>query len=86
MTKRFAVRFIAGFCFLAAMAVGPAQAESAGGLSWTAPPTWKSQGARPMRAATYVVPPSGGDKEPGECAVYFFGAGQGGSVQANVRR
>ncbi len=86
MTKRFAVRFIAGSCVLAAMAAGPAQAESASGLNWTAPRTWKSQAARPMRAATYVVPASGGDKEPGECAVYFFGAGQGGSVQANVRR
>ena len=86
MTKRFAVGFIAGSCLLAAMAVGPAQAESAGGLSWTAPSAWKSQGARPMRAATYVVPASSGDKEPGECAVYYFGAGQGGGVQANVRR
>jgi len=86
MTKRIAVRFILYSCVFAAMVVGPAQAESASGLNWTAPAAWESQGARPMRAATYVVPPSGGDKEPGECAVYFFGAGQGGSVQANVRR
>ena len=69
-----------------AFAVGPAYSESASGLNWTAPGTWESQGARPMRAATYVVPPSGGDKEPGECAVYFFGGGQGGSVGANIKR
>jgi hypothetical protein len=86
MRKHLAVRFIVSSCVFAAMAVGPVLAESASGLSWTAPAAWKSQGARPMRAATYVVPASDGDKEPGECAVYFFGGGQGGSVGANIKR
>lgn len=61
-------------------------AESAGGLTWTAPPGWKSEGSAPMRAATYKLPPAAGDREGAECVVYFFGAGQGGSVQANVDR
>lgn len=39
-----------------------------------------------MRAATYAVPAAPGDKSAGECAVYFFGAGQGGSVDANLDR
>jgi hypothetical protein len=39
-----------------------------------------------MRAATYPVPAAAGDKDGAECAVYFFGAGQGGSVQANMDR
>jgi hypothetical protein len=39
-----------------------------------------------MRAATYVVRPAQGDTDPAECAVYFFGAGQGGSVDANLER
>ena len=39
-----------------------------------------------MRVATYTVPPAAGDKEPGECAVYYFGQGQGGGVQANIDR
>ena len=39
-----------------------------------------------MRAATYKVPPAPGDQDGAECAVYFFGAGQGGSVQANIER
>ena len=60
-------------------------AESAGGLTWTAPDGWTSQPKR-MRAANYVVPAAGGDNEDGECGVYFFGPGQGGSVEANVRR
>jgi hypothetical protein len=39
-----------------------------------------------MRAATYAVPPAAGDKEGAECVGYFFGQGQGGSVQANIER
>jgi hypothetical protein len=61
-------------------------AESAGGLRWTMPAGWKAQPGRPMRAATYAVPADQGDKEPGECAIFFFGRGQGGSVQDNIER
>ncbi len=39
-----------------------------------------------MRVATYQVPPVAGDHAPAECAVYFFGTGQGGSVEANLDR
>jgi len=39
-----------------------------------------------MRAATYTVAPAAGDSDSAECAVYFFGAGQGGSVEANLDR
>jgi hypothetical protein len=65
---------------------GTARAESAGGLQWTAPAAWKSQPQRPMRAATYAVPAAAGDKEDGEVAVFYFGAGQGGGVDANIQR
>lgn len=65
---------------------GALSAESAAGLQWTAPAGWKSEAARPMRAATYSVPPVAGDRESAECGVYFFGAGQGGSVEANIER
>ena len=55
-------------------------AETVAGLKWTAPAGWKAEsGSRPMRAATYTV----GDAE---CAVYFFGQGQGGGIQANLDR
>src|SRR4051812_30444877 len=53
--------------------------ESAGGLKWTAPAGWKNEGARPMRAVTYTV-------DGAECAVNFFGSGQGGGVDANIDR
>ncbi len=39
-----------------------------------------------MRAATYTVAPVAGDTTNAECVVYFFGAGQGGSVDANLER
>ena len=39
-----------------------------------------------MRVATYAVAPAPGDKIGAECAIYFFGAGQGGSVDANIER
>jgi hypothetical protein len=55
-------------------------AETVAGLKWTAPAGWQAEsGSRPMRAATYTV----GDAE---CAVYFFGQGQGGGIQANIDR
>jgi hypothetical protein len=61
-------------------------ADSVAGVRWTAPEGWKNEGARPMRAATYTVPPAAGDRTNAECVVYFFGEGQGGSVEANIER
>ncbi|WP_434384516.1 hypothetical protein [Melittangium boletus] len=63
-----------------------ASAPSAGGLTWTAPKDWEAQPARPMRAATYRIAPAKGDTEPAELAIFYFGAGQGGAVDANVKR
>jgi len=60
--------------------------ESAAGLHWTMPAGWKSEAARPMRAATYTVPPAAGDKAGGECVINYFGPGQGGTVDANIER
>ena len=68
----------------------PAQAKGAGdsaaGIAWTRPERWTAEGPRPMRAATYRVPAAKGDAEAGECAVFYFGSGQGGSVDANLKR
>jgi len=61
-------------------------AQSAGGIRWTPPSGWQALPERPMRAATYRVPRAAGDAEDGECAVFFFGAGQGGDVQSNIKR
>jgi hypothetical protein len=61
-------------------------ADSGAGIKWTAPSNWKVEAERPMRLATYTIPPVAGDSEPAECGVYFFGPGQGGSVEANITR
>jgi hypothetical protein len=39
-----------------------------------------------MRKASYEVPRANGDTEDGELAVFYFGPGQGGSIDANVDR
>src|SRR6266851_498728 len=58
---------------------------SAGGARWSVPARWKERPERPMRVATYAVPAAGGAAE-GECAVFYFGKGQGGSVEENLSR
>lgn len=54
--------------------------DSGAGVHWTVPANWKAESQRPMRLATYTV------ASQGECGVYYFGPGQGGSVEANVSR
>jgi hypothetical protein len=61
-------------------------AESAAGLTWTAPAGWKSEAPRPMRAATYTVAAAPGDTAGGEVVINYFGPGQGGGVEANIDR
>jgi hypothetical protein len=61
-------------------------ADSAGGLQWTVPAAWKVDAPRQMRVATYKLPAAKGDGEDGECAVFYFGQGQGGTVDMNVQR
>jgi hypothetical protein len=39
-----------------------------------------------MRIATYTIPKAADAAEDGECAVFFFGSGQGGDVRSNIDR
>ncbi len=71
---------------LVLLVAGLLAADSGAGIKWTVSPSWKAQGERPMRVATYQIPAAPGDQESAECAVYYFGQGQGGSVQANMDR
>ncbi len=61
-------------------------ATRSAGIEWSVPPAWQAKPPAPMRVATYVIPPAAGDSEPGELAVFYFGAGQGGDVDANLQR
>src|SRR5580698_7396647 len=60
-------------------------AASAAGLKWTDPAGWPSQGSAPFRVVTYSVPAIPGSQKA-ECIVFFFGPGQGGTVEANLNR
>ena len=78
-----------GLLALAAAGILLAAVEgSAGGVRWTVPARWRVAPARPMRMATYTIPASSsaGGEEAGECGVFFFGKGQGGSVKENLDR
>jgi len=67
----------------AEMGNAPSQAA---GVAWTVPAGWEAEPARQMRIGTYRIHAIVGDPEDAECAVYFFGAGQGGTVEANLER
>lgn len=56
-------------------------------ITWLDPPSFKRvPPSNPMRKASYVVPRADGDAEDGELTVFYFGPGQGGSIDANVDR
>ncbi len=58
---------------------------SAGGVHWTVPAGWQPGSPQPMRVASYTIPAAPGSEEAG-CGVFFFGKGQGGSVDENLQR
>ena len=58
--------------------------SSVAGVAWTAPKGWEPQGPRSMRVATYTIHTN--REGTAECAVYYFGTGQGGGIQANIDR
>ena len=60
-----------------------ASATSAAGITWVAPASWKVGPDRPMRVTSYVIGSSG---KEADCAVFYFGPGQGGAVDANIER
>ena len=59
---------------------------SAAGIRWAIPKRWTEQGQRPMRVATYSIPAVERDPESGECAIFYFGNDQGGTVDQNIER
>jgi hypothetical protein len=64
-----------------------AAAHEGAGLAWTPPKAWAVvPNASTMRLATYRIPQAPGDTEAPELGVFYFGPGQGGSVESNVAR
>lgn len=56
------------------------------GITFTPAIQWKDLGAKDMRKASYSYGPLESDKEPANLNVYYFGEGQGGSIEANFDR
>lgn len=62
-------------------------APATGELHFKAPDGWIAEKpTSTMRAAQYKLPKAEGDPEDASLVVYYFGANQGGTVQANVER
>jgi len=80
-----AVLLLPGFAAAVLAAASAATQGSAGGVNWSMPSSWEVAAERKMRVATYAIPPASG-QEAGECGVFFFGRGQGGSVDDNLSR
>lgn len=60
---------------------------SSGDLHFKAPDGWVTEKASSaMRAAQYKLPKAEGDSEDASLVLYYFGASQGGSAQANIDR
>jgi hypothetical protein len=64
-----------------------AQSTASGELHYKAPDGWLTEHpSSSMRAAQYKLPKTDGDSEDASLVVYYFGATQGGSAQANIDR
>jgi len=56
-------------------------------LTFTAPPAWHTRPpSSNMRFAEFVIPRVQSDTEDAELVIFYFGAGGGGDVEANVER
>jgi hypothetical protein len=84
----------------AALAVGPRPGDAVDrddgkgtvvtlddGLKSRAPADWKAEKpSNKLRTAQFRIPKAKGDKEDAELVIFFFGPGQGGSVNDNIKR
>lgn len=62
-------------------------ATGAAELKFDAPENWKPQPlTSPMRKAHYILPRAEGDARDAELLLFYFGMGEGGTVQANLDR
>src|SRR5439155_27254588 len=65
----------------------PRQTTASGELHYKAPEGWVTEHpSSSMRVAQYKLPKAEGDSEDASLVLYYFGATQGGSSQANIDR
>jgi hypothetical protein len=65
----------------------PGAGSGASAITWTIPTGWAEEPpSSQMRRAQYHIPGGAGPDSDGECAVFYFGPGQGGSPMDNAQR
>ena len=61
--------------------------QTPGDLHYKVPDGWVTgQPSSKMRVAQFKLPKADGDNEDGELVLYYFGANQGGTAEANIDR
>jgi hypothetical protein len=56
-------------------------------LKYDSPASWKKEEVnRPMRKAQFTLPRAADDSEDGQLIVYYFGRGEGGTIELNIER
>lgn len=61
--------------------------QASGDLHYKVPEGWvAAQASSKMRVAQFKLPKAEGDKEDAELVLYYFGANQGGTAEANIDR
>jgi hypothetical protein len=64
-----------------------APSQTSGDLHYKVPDGWVTgQPTSKMRVAQFKLPRADGDNEDGELVLYYFGANQGGTAEANIDR
>jgi hypothetical protein len=88
MKRLLASAMLMSLCCLGLVAAGEkGKAVELDGLNSVAPAKWKVEpGSNKLRLYQITVPKAAGDTEDAEIAVFYFGAGSGGSVADNVKR
>jgi hypothetical protein len=56
------------------------------GVAFLPPAEWESLGESGMRKATFNYGPVEGDDTVAEVSVFYFGSGEGGDIESNIRR
>jgi hypothetical protein len=86
--SRFAIAALLGFSLsLAVRADDKGTETEIDGLKSHIPAAWKAQSPSGQeRVYQFIIPKSEGDKDDAQLIVFFFGAGQGGGIEANIQR
>lgn len=56
------------------------------GVAFLPPEAWAAHGPSGMRKASFTFGPVDGDNDAAEVTVFYFGSGQGGDIESNIRR